>query len=98
MHVKKGDVLIVEKKLTQKNSTLDHRYPRDTGGISITDNLYPCCPKHNSEKGNLTHEEYLKVQRLPKKRKEEISKYNSKISGENIQKNRVCITKKMGYL
>ena len=70
------------KKLTQKNSTLDHRYPRDTGGISNTDNLYPCCPKHNSEKGNLTHEEYLKVQRLPKKERKKylntIARYREK--------------------
>ena len=30
------------KKLTRSNRTLDHRYPRNTGGISITNNLYPC--------------------------------------------------------
>lgn len=50
--------------LSKKNSTLDHRYPRFTGGISITNNLFPCCPDCNSKKGCLTHEEYLKLKTL----------------------------------
>ena len=39
--------------------TIDHRYPRATGGVSIVDNLFPCCSKCNSDKGDLTHKEYL---------------------------------------
>ncbi len=52
------------KKLNQKTCTLDHRYPRATGGISITNNLYPCCSKCNSEKAFLTHEEFIKIRKV----------------------------------
>lgn len=74
---------IAGKKLKRTNSTLDHRYPRDTGGISITNNLFPCCSKCNSDKSNLTHEEYLKVRSVSKKdRKKHVkqfTKYREKI-------------------
>lgn len=78
------------KKLSRKNSTLDHRYPRDTGGVSITNNLYPCCPRCNSKKGNLTHEEFLKVLYMEDKRKK--AKYL-----ENVRKYNKGIFKKKGY-
>lgn len=41
-----------------RNLTLDHMYPRDYGGVSITNNLIPCCKKCNSQKGNLDVAEY----------------------------------------
>lgn len=47
------------KKLNKNNRTIDHLYPRCTGGISITNNLFPCCSPCNEDKGNLTHDEYL---------------------------------------
>lgn len=79
---KKRKCVYCGKKLNKKNSTLDHRYPRDSGGISITNNLYPCCTKHNSEKGNLTDEEYLKVRNLPQRERKKylsaIRKYREK--------------------
>ena len=31
------------KTISKKEMTLDHVYPRDFGGPSITDNLVPCC-------------------------------------------------------
>ena len=49
------------EELTLETRTLDHKFPRDTGGISITNNLHPCCSKCNGKKSNLTHKEYLKV-------------------------------------
>lgn len=60
------------KDLKRGIYTLDHRYPRDTGGISITDNLCPCCESCNSDKGNLTHEEYMKIKNLSKKDRQPI--------------------------
>ena len=48
--LKKKRCVYCGKKLKRTNSTLDHRYPRDTGGISITNNLFPCCSKCNSNK------------------------------------------------
>jgi len=57
--LKKRVCIYCEKTMHERNCTLDHRYPIDLGGISITDNLFPCCPDCNSKKCNLTHEEYL---------------------------------------
>lgn len=62
------------KKLKESNYTLDHRYPRDTGGVSITNNLFPCCEICNSAKGNLTHNEYLEIIGLSKRDKKKIVK------------------------
>ncbi len=80
---KKRRCIYCGKKLNKRNSTLDHRYPRDTGGISITNNLYPCCPRCNSNKGNLTHEEYLRMRKLPRKERKKyikiLIKYKEKI-------------------
>ena len=38
------------EKLTMKNRTLDHMYPRRWGGISIPENLLPSCKKCNQDK------------------------------------------------
>ena len=73
-----------------KASTLDHRYPRDTGGVSITNNLFPCCPKCNSSKSNLTHEEFLIWRELPKK---EAKQYLAEIKEE-----RESIFKTIGFI
>lgn len=62
-------------KLSEKNSTLDHRYPRDTGGISITDNLFPCCSECNSSKSNLTHDEFIKLKKLSKNERKKYIKH-----------------------
>lgn len=81
--LKKRRCIYCGKKLKRSNSTLDHRYPRDTGGISITNNLFPCCCKCNSAKSNLTHNEYLKIRSLSAKEKKaylkELSQYRERI-------------------
>ena len=59
------------KRLKNIDYTLDHRYPKETGGISITNNLFPCCDICNTAKGNFTHIEYLEILRLSKKEREE---------------------------
>lgn len=51
-------------KLTKHNRTLDHLYPRDYGGISIVDNLVPCCEECNTRKKNLSEEEFKKIDEL----------------------------------
>ena len=63
------------EKLSKQDSTLDHRYPRDTGGISITNNLFPCCSNCNSNKSNLTHDEYLRLIKLSKKERKKYLKH-----------------------
>lgn len=70
-------------KLKQKNRTLDHRYPRGTGGVSITNNLFPCCSKCNSKKTNLTHKEFMAFKELDKEERrkymEFVNDYKEKI-------------------
>lgn len=44
--------------LKKETRTLDHIYPRCWGGVSIPDNLVPCCSACNSRKSNMTMEQY----------------------------------------
>lgn len=60
------------EKLDKDNKSLDHRYPQVYGGISVTNNLFPCCNTHNSEKSNMTHEQYLKYKKIRQKQRKEL--------------------------
>ena len=42
------------RKLSNKNRTIDHMYPRRWGGISITNNMLPSCRLCNGEKRDMT--------------------------------------------
>lgn len=46
--------------LTKNNRTLDHLYSKDYGGITITNNLVPCCKDCNSKKRNLNEKEFYR--------------------------------------
>jgi len=52
--------------LTTKNRSIDHLYPKDYGGISITNNLVPCCKRCNNLKGNLNEKEFNEYKRIAK--------------------------------
>lgn len=70
------------KVLDDSKITLDHVFPRDYGGVSIPNNLKPCCKKCNVAKNNLLPWQYRSVQRLPKKeglKRQELYQY------ENLQ-------------
>lgn len=69
--------------------TLDHIYPQDLGGPTITNNLLPCCKKCNRLKGNLTAKEFRKYSN---KRQEEKEKYLRK-----VQKHQEKLKKKRKY-
>jgi hypothetical protein len=77
------------KELQDAECTLDHLYPLETGGISITNNLSPCCYKCNNTKSNLTYKEFIRIMQLPKNERkkalEEIAGYDR------------VIKKKFGY-
>ena len=47
-------------KVFSKNvkRTVDHKYPLIYGGVTILDNLVPCCSYCNEEKSNLTEQQY----------------------------------------
>ena len=53
------------RKLTKETRTLDHIYPRSWGGISIPDNLAPCCANCNSEKNNMNFDQFERWKSLP---------------------------------
>ena len=48
------------REIPKKNITLDHIYPQEFGGPSITDNLLPVCSSCNAKKGNMNLDEYVK--------------------------------------
>ena len=72
--LKKKHCVYCDKRLKKYDCTIDHRYPRATGGISITNNLFPCCVKHNSDKNNLTHDEYMVAMTLEKNQRRNYEK------------------------
>lgn len=47
------------KKFTKDKMTIDHMFPIDFGGPTISDNLLPACKKCNNEKGNMTYQQYM---------------------------------------
>ncbi len=52
------------EKLTNKNRTLDHMYPRRWGGISIPENLLPSCKKCNQDKKDMTYQQFQEWRKL----------------------------------
>lgn len=60
--------------------TIDHMFPRDYGGISITNNLLPACTRCNSEKSNLNFHEYEIFKTLNKRERE---KFREKVYQQN---------------
>lgn len=78
------------EKMDTQRRTLDHRYPRDMGGISITNNLFPTCISCNVKKRDLTHEEFLIYKNITNKK--ERKKYLRSIQESNEE-----LRKKIGY-
>ena len=67
----------------KKDLTLDHLFPRTYGGISISNNLLPCCRECNSAKNSLDGVEFWNL----KKRKTEAEKneFRDKVIQEKEQ-------------
>lgn len=59
---------------TQKTRTLDHMYPKVWGGISIPCNLVPACLKCNTEKNNLTTNQYICWRDVRRRKKASLKK------------------------
>lgn len=47
------------KKFTKEKMTIDHMFPIDFGGPTITNNLLPACKECNNKKGNMTYQQYM---------------------------------------
>ena len=73
------------KKLNKQTRTLDHKYPRSWGGISIPNNLVPCCRHCNTEKSSMTEKQYREWLTLPHdERADGFSKF-MKINEEKLE-------------
>ena len=48
------------KTFKDKKMTMDHMYPQDMGGPTITNNLLPSCQECNNKKSDMTKEQYEK--------------------------------------
>ena len=46
-------------KFTKEEMTVDHMFPIDFGGPTISNNLLPACKKCNNKKGNMTYQQYM---------------------------------------
>ena len=51
------------KKLDPNNWEIDHKIPKSRGGTDALDNLVPCCPECNDEKGDMTDREYIQYRK-----------------------------------
>lgn len=69
--------------LSARKRSLDHKYPRAWGGISITNNLVPSCTECNQDKREMTYKQFQKYRKLPynKKRKQ----FYEQCIKENVQ-------------
>lgn len=82
------------RKLDEKVLTLDHIFPRDYGGISITDNLVPCCKNCNCTKGNLLYDQYMHMRQLNQQSdREEWIRLCQEVNEENRRENGIIIPK-----
>ena len=66
--------------IRKKNLTIDHMFPRAYGGVTISNNLIPCCEYCNSTKSNLNVAEFMELKRL--NTKEEKKEYRKKVIHE----------------
>ena len=83
------------RPLHSGNRTIYHTFPRGLGGVSITDNLKPCCNKCNLEKGDLTSKQYNQISKLQsKKAKREAIEKAQKSNLEEIKKYGILIPRK----
>ena len=46
-------------KFAKEEMTVDHMFPIDFGGPTISNNLLPACKECNNKKGNMTYQQYI---------------------------------------
>lgn len=80
------------ESLTKDTKTIDHKFPKVYGGVSILDNLLPACPKCNEEKSSLFEDEYRTLCKIEDK--QDKKRYRFKCIGkheEEVAKRGFCI-------
>lgn len=78
-----------KKIITKEKITIDHVYPKNFGGVDITNNFKFACKKCNSEKSDFNNEEYAIYRELPKKQRRKFRK--------TTMRKKEQIRKKVGY-
>lgn len=76
------------KKIENQKVTMDHLYPQDMGGPTITNNLLPCCQSCNSEKSDMTSKEYKEYLKFKKEGKHKEFVKQLSLKKEDIRKNK----------
>ena len=72
------------KPLTLTERSIDHIYPRSWGGVSIPNNLLPCCKTCNQSKADMAPYQYNRWKRL--ETHEEKREYYKKCAKENAKR------------
>lgn len=88
--VRKPVCVYCGRKLKRKECTLDHRFPRSTGGVSIVNNLFITCSLCNRQKDKYLHYDFLKLRKLHKKGQKKLIR--------NIRKHEIKKFKKTGFI
>lgn len=66
-----------KKKVADEEMTIDHMYPQEFGGPTITNNMLPSCKACNNEKGNLNTSQYKAF--LKAKENSEVNDFRKKV-------------------
>ena len=84
-----------KRKVKATKITIDHMFPSDFGGVTITNNLAPACSTCNSNKSNMNQYEF-RVWSSLKSREEKKSFYHNTVNRKKRNKRSPYLTKK-GY-
>lgn len=81
-----------KRKVKPSKITIDHMFPSDFGGVSITNNLVPACGTCNSKKSNMNQYEFQIWENLDSK-EERKSFYHNAVNRKKRRKMNPCIPK-----
>ena len=73
-----------KRKVKATKITIDHMFPSDFGGVTITNNLAPACSNCNSNKSNMNQYEF-RVWSSLKSREEKKSFYHNTVNRKKTQ-------------
>lgn len=77
------------KKVTKEEMTVDHMFPIDFGGPTISNNLLPSCKGCNNKKGNMTYQQYMTFLKEKNNGLEEVYLKALKKYQEELRKKRI---------
>lgn len=86
IHGGKHQCKYCKKVIDYQKVTLDHIYPQDMGGPTITNNLLPSCSNCNSEKTNMTLSEYKQFKKSKMEGKEQERKFKKYLQEKKDKK------------